>query len=113
MSVMGRDRQKVILPRTGPDEFWQAVRQHYADHNERKWKQLAMLALRESADWPLDLIALAFGHSPGAIARTLERTRADIRERFQVERRTAERGRGRGAEDGRWKVEEREDADAA
>jgi hypothetical protein len=113
MSVMGQDRLKVILPRTGLDEFWQAVRQHYAHRNERKWKQLAMLALRETADWPLDLIALAFGHNAGSIARTLERTKADLRERFRAERRREGRGRGSGAEDGGWKVEDGADTDAA
>lgn len=84
MSVMGRDRLKVILPRTGADEFWLAVQRHYADDDVRKWQQLAMLALRETADWPVELIGLAFGRGKGSVVRTLERTKADLRERFRV-----------------------------
>ena len=100
MSVMGRDQRKVVLTRAGADEFWLAMQRHYAEDDVRKWKRLAMLALREDADWPLELIGLVFGRCKGSVLRTVERTKADLRERFRAERRREGRGGGSGAEDG-------------
>jgi hypothetical protein len=84
MSIMGTDKIKRILPRSGPDAFWQAVIDHYAGHDDRKWTSLAMLALREDADWPLKFIALVFGCSKGNVARRLQRIKRELRERFDL-----------------------------
>lgn len=111
MSVVGRDQRKVVLTRAGADEFWMAMQRHYAEDDVRKWKGLAMLALREDADWPLELIGLVFGRCKGSVGRAVERTKADLRERFRAERGREERGGG--AEGGRWKVDDGEEADAA
>lgn len=82
MSMIGLDGCKVILPRCGADEFWQIVHEHYAAEDARKWKYLAMLALREAAGWPLTEIGYVFGHPKGHVSRCLEAIKAELRERF-------------------------------
>jgi len=84
MSIMGRDTIKIILPRSGPDAFWQAVIDHYAGDDDRKWTSLAMLALREDADWPLEFIARVFGCSKVHAARRLQRIKRELRKRFDL-----------------------------
>jgi hypothetical protein len=84
MSTMRTDKIKVVLPRSGPDAFWQAVIDHYAGDDDRKWTSLAMLALREDADWPLEYIARVFGYSKGHVARRLQRIKREIRKRFKL-----------------------------
>jgi hypothetical protein len=37
MSVMNADKVKVILPRSGSDEFWTEVHRSYANDDPRKW----------------------------------------------------------------------------
>ncbi|HUG89430.1 MAG TPA: hypothetical protein VML55_01265 [Planctomycetaceae bacterium] len=85
MSVIGRNGLKVVLPRTGPDNFWQRIQIHYAARDGRKWKQLAMLALHEAAGWPLEFIGFAFDHPKGHIVRTLDQVKDELRDRFTVE----------------------------
>ncbi|MGH7128402.1 MAG: hypothetical protein ACREIV_07520, partial [Planctomycetaceae bacterium] len=63
---------------------------HYAREDERTWRYLAMLALRECCDWPIEFIARVFGHPPGHVSRALRQVQADLRERFQVEQETRE-----------------------
>jgi len=75
----------VVLPRTGADDFWQRVHEHYAGDDRRRWKYLAMLALRENAGWPLDKIGQVFGHPKGHVTRCLERIKGDLRAEFRVE----------------------------
>ncbi|MBW3540654.1 MAG: hypothetical protein KY476_10315 [Planctomycetes bacterium] len=82
MSVMRPDKTKIVLPRCGADEFWQLVSDHYAGDDARKWKYLAMLALRENAGWPLDYIGGVFAHSKGHILRCLKRVKRELRLRF-------------------------------
>jgi hypothetical protein len=82
MSVMCRAGYKIILPRGGADEFWQLVEEHYAGADPHKWKLLAMLALRENADWNLERIGFVFGHSRGHVSRSLARIKVELRERL-------------------------------
>ncbi len=79
MSVARRNGTKVVLPRTGADEFWQLVHDHFANADERKWRYLAMLALRENAGWPLDRIGNVFGHPKGHVTRCLARIKQEMR----------------------------------
>ncbi|MGH7200108.1 MAG: hypothetical protein ACREJB_05850 [Planctomycetaceae bacterium] len=85
MSVKDEYHLKVLLPRSGPDEFWGAIRAHYARDDERTWRYLAMLALRECCDWPIECIGRVFGHAPGHVTRSLRQVKADLRDRFCVE----------------------------
>lgn len=84
MSTRTERGEKVILPRLGPDEFWNTIRENYADEDPRKWKYLAMLALRENAGWPLDCIGAAFNHPKGHVSRCLEKIKREIRDRFDM-----------------------------
>ena len=84
MSVADLDGAKVLLPRSGSDEFWRRVHDHYAAGDARKWKYLAMLALRENAGWPLERIGTVFGHPKGHVTRCLSRIKSDLRSRFDV-----------------------------
>ena len=52
VSTVKYDGTKVVLPKSGPDSFWQTVHETYAGDDQRKWKYLAMLALRENSGWP-------------------------------------------------------------
>ncbi len=80
MSVMRKNGCKIVLPRTGREELWQAIRRHYADANQLKWKHLAMLWLRTQSDWPLEQIGLAFGLSRGHVVRSLRSIRKELRD---------------------------------
>ena len=84
MSVMRYSEMKVVLPRTGADEFWKLIHDHYAGDDSRKWKYLAMLALRENAGWTLEDIGRVFNHPKGHVTRCLEAVKSEIRERFRV-----------------------------
>ncbi|MCA9054072.1 MAG: hypothetical protein KDA75_09565 [Planctomycetaceae bacterium] len=85
MSVVRHDGTKVVLPRTGPDAFWDALDQEFAPDDERTWRYLAMLALRENSGWPVDRIGRAFGHNKGHVTRCLERIKDSIRTRFDAD----------------------------
>ncbi|MFN0199342.1 MAG: hypothetical protein ACKVT0_21540 [Planctomycetaceae bacterium] len=82
MSVMNVEKIKVVLPRSGPDEFWSLVHQHFAAEDPLRWKYLAMLALRENAGWPLEQIGFVFGHPKGHIVRCLAAIKQSLRDRF-------------------------------
>ena len=84
MSVARPDGTKVLLPRSGPDEFWQLIHDHFAGDDARKWKYLAMLALRENAGWPLERIGNVFGHPKGHVTRCLTRIKRELRARFEA-----------------------------
>ena len=95
MSVIDyRTNNRIDPLRVGPDAFWQQVDDHYAATPEaddaprtvptpqlqqRRWRGLAMLALRENAGWPLDRIARAFGHDRGHVSRCLRQVKDDLR----------------------------------
>lgn len=85
MSLVDKDGTKLLLPRTGPDLFWQLIHENYAGKDKRKWKYLAMLALRENAGWPLDKIGNVFGHPKGHVLRCLTRVKDDLRKRFRFD----------------------------
>jgi hypothetical protein len=84
VSVIRNDGGKVVLPRSGADEFWNLVHENFAGDDPRRWKALAILALRENAGWPLDRIGAVFGHPKGHVARVLQKVKADLRERFRM-----------------------------
>lgn len=84
MSVARPDGTKVILPRSGADEFWLTIHQHYAGEDSRKWKYLAMLALRENAGWPLERIGQVFDHPKGHVTRCLTRIKKELQVRFRM-----------------------------
>ncbi|MEM1061241.1 MAG: hypothetical protein AAF532_03000 [Planctomycetota bacterium] len=84
MSTVDKDRVKIVLPRSGSDSFWATVHDHYAGEDKLLWKRLAMLALRENAGWPLDRIGDVFGHHKGHVQRSIEKTKADMRDRFKA-----------------------------
>jgi hypothetical protein len=76
---------KVELPRLGMDNFWDEIKEKYAQENPRKWKQLAVLCLRENSGWETEMIGLAFNHPKGHISRILVTIKAEIRKRFEIE----------------------------
>ncbi|MEZ6066830.1 MAG: hypothetical protein R3B90_14250 [Planctomycetaceae bacterium] len=82
MSMMRRDGTKTVVDHTGPEVFWDAVEDHFTD-NDRYWKLLAMLALRENAGWTVERIGKAFGHARGHVTRCLEQIKQELRLRFQ------------------------------
>lgn len=84
MSVSRPNGTKILLPRSGPDQFWQIIHEHFAGEDSLKWKYLAMLALRENAGWPLDRIGNVFGHPKGHVTRCLSRIKHQLREDFQA-----------------------------
>jgi hypothetical protein len=84
MSIVRSNGMKVVLPRSGPDQFWGRVQEHYAGGDPTRWKYLAMLALRENAGWPLDVIGTAFGHSKGHVAKCLTLIKRELRAHFDL-----------------------------
>ncbi len=84
MSVTNLDGAKVVLPRTGSDDFWNLIHLHYAAEDRRAWKYLAMLALRENAGWPLEQIGRVFDHPKGHVTRCLALIKRELRARFQA-----------------------------
>ncbi|QDT67057.1 hypothetical protein [Calycomorphotria hydatis] len=85
MSVVRSNETKIILHRSGQDQFWETIKRHYAADDPLVWKRLAMLALRENAGWPLDQIAAVFGHHKGHVCRCIEQTKREMRDRFDME----------------------------
>jgi hypothetical protein len=81
MSCIRRNGVKTLLPRNGPDAFWDAVEEQFDPDDARAWRYLAMLALRETAGWSLERIGRAFGHPKGHVTRCLERIKDDLRHR--------------------------------
>jgi hypothetical protein len=84
MSVI-QNGEKIVLQRSGADEFWNLIRERYAAEDPRKWKYLAILALRENAGWPLECIGRAFGHPKGHITRCLVNIKSELRDRFDLD----------------------------
>lgn len=84
MSTTRSNGEKILLPRCGADQFWSLVCEHYAQEDARKWKYLAMLALRENAGWPLDRIGHVFHHPKGHVTRCLAQVKQELRDRFHA-----------------------------
>jgi len=82
MSMIRPDGHKVVIPRSGMQEQWELLRRHYCQADARKWKYLAMLALKENAGWPLECIANAFEHPKGHVSRCLARVKHELRATF-------------------------------
>ena len=85
MSVTNRIDVKIVLPRSGPDDFWQLLMDDFAGNDPLKWKYLAMLALRENSGWPLAAIGVVFNHPKGHVSRCLKNIKARIRERYTLD----------------------------
>jgi len=81
---MNEDGVKIVLERSGPEEFWEVIERQYANNDPFKWKYLAALILRETARWPVDRIALALDHDKGHISRALQQIQSDLRRRFRA-----------------------------
>ncbi len=84
MSTVNQKNLKVLLPRTGPDVFWQTIFDTFALDDDRKWRYLAMLALRENSGWPMEHIARLFKHKTGHVTRCLDRIKEELREVFLI-----------------------------
>jgi len=84
VSTVNKTGSKVELPCSARDLFWQRIHDYYAGEDQRKWKYLAMLALRENAGWQLDHIGKAFDHRKGHVTRCLRKIKQDIRTQFRV-----------------------------
>lgn len=85
MTTVDHNGFKVILARFGDDVFWSEVADKYADQRPDRWRNLAILALRENAGWPLDRISMSFGISCGQLSRVLSKVKSELRERFDKE----------------------------
>jgi hypothetical protein len=85
MSMMRSDGTKIVLSAAGPEIFWKRLEEAFQTHNPRTWRDLAMLALRVNAGWPVERIGRAFGHRKGHVSRRLERIQDEIRLRFDLE----------------------------
>jgi len=85
MSVTTKSGLKVILPRTGPNVFWDAVKEVYPPDDAVAWRQLAMLTLKEAIGWNESLIAAAFGRRESEVAQTIDEICDDLRKRFTPE----------------------------
>ncbi len=84
MSTVDKNGSKIVLPRTGPDHFWRLVHANFAHEDQKNWKYLAMLALRENAGWPLEQIGLVFGHPKGHVTRCLAKIKRELRTHFRM-----------------------------
>lgn len=85
MSMTDKKGSKIVLDRAGRDAFWDLVADRYAEDDPRKWRYLAMLALRENAQWSLELIGKAFGHHRGHVTRCLTQVRMKLRQELGQE----------------------------
>ena len=84
MSVMNHRGEKIVLAQGGIDQFWFDVLRYYGRHNDKRWRALAMLALRVNGRWPLECIARTFGLERRHVAIYLMRIRRDLRAQFEV-----------------------------
>lgn len=82
MSVATKSGLKVILPRTGPNVFWDAVKEVYPLDDAVAWRQLAMLTLKEAIGWPDALIAMVFNQRESDVTATIEEICGELRKRF-------------------------------
>lgn len=85
MSVATKSGLKVILPRSGPNVFWDAVKEVYPQDDPVAWRQLAMLTLKEAIGWPESLIATAFGRRESEVMRTIDDVCNDLRKRLTLD----------------------------
>ena len=82
MSMIRPNGHKVVLPRAGVEQQWDLIITHYAQADVRRWKYLAMLALKENAGWPLDCIGNVFQHPKGHISRCLTVVKRELQRTF-------------------------------
>jgi hypothetical protein len=79
MSIVDREGRKVDVARSGTDEFWRRVQTDYAGTDQRRWKYVAMLTLREAAGWSVEQIGIVFDHPRGHVSRCLRSIKADLK----------------------------------
>ncbi len=84
MSAVTRGGMKIHLPRQGLDPFWETVLTSYALDDTTRWRNLAMLVLRENAGWSFDQIGTVFGLNKGHVLRCIRHVTRDLRETFQL-----------------------------
>jgi hypothetical protein len=87
MSMIRPNGRRVLLPRANLEQQWDLIVRHYARSDARRWKYLAMLALRENAGWPLECIGHVFQHPKGHISRCLAQVKRDLQARFSPQER--------------------------
>jgi hypothetical protein len=87
MSMIRKNGRKVVLPRASMEQQWDLIIGHYAKADSRKWKYLAMLALKENAGWPLECIGHVFSHPKGHISRCLKQVKRELHSRFSPQER--------------------------
>jgi len=84
MTIVNRRQQRVVLERSGIDQFWRTLQEHYAGTRASRWRRLAMLSLRVNSGWTLEQLGLLFHRDKSEIARALAAVRKQLRARFQV-----------------------------
>jgi hypothetical protein len=82
MSVMDERGFKVLLIRCEPDHIWDALARNYAGNDPKRWKRVAMIALHETAGWPLSYVGDLFGCNKGRVSRIIKQTKAELRALF-------------------------------
>jgi hypothetical protein len=87
MSMIRPNGNKVMLPRGVNKQQWDLITRHYAKTDARKWKYMAMLALKENAGWPLECIGLVFKHPKGHVSRCIARVKRELQIRFSPQER--------------------------
>jgi hypothetical protein len=87
MSMIRKNGRKIVLPRAAMEQQWDLIIRHYAKADARKWKYLAMLALKENANWPLECIGHVFKHPKGHVSRCLKQVRRELNSKFSPQER--------------------------
>ena len=81
MSTVDRNLQKIILPRSGPDEFLASAIQALPGDLRRRHKLALMLYLRYACGVRLEQIGNAFGHHKGHVLRMLRLAKTVLAEK--------------------------------
>ena len=84
MSTAKEDKTKIVLPRTGPELFWEKILDNYAGDDPLRWRWLAMFALSDVCHWPVDRIAKTFEIAKGHVTRSINRVKDDLRDNFDL-----------------------------
>lgn len=88
-AVAGReDGPQVALPTSGPG-FWGTIITEYCAGDRRRFRYVAMLALREQSGWTLEMLGQTFGHPKGHVSRILRKVTRDLQRRFRPDEGTS------------------------
>jgi hypothetical protein len=77
MTIFAQSETERIFSRRN-DRLWDLIQRDWAGDSARRWKTLACIHLRLHCQWPLETIALAFGHARGHILRLINQGLADL-----------------------------------